>query len=740
MAKLSKMLLNEARARMSDEEFFMSKSMKSHFEKIIEGVCKTYRKRIYVRIVNEGSFIAFTDNNSIAVNLSCDWIKEQSKRVNKYYLICGLILHECGHILYTDFPLLKKCLTALSENRLFPKIPYSYELIEFFDKNMGKKFINLYRSLDNCIEDGHIEKRILKYVPGYGECLMKLRRLQLEDGNRSYEDILKEAAESGMKINRINVLTNMVLIYAKYGVDTTYGYIDELTNVFSEIKPYIDKAVSTNNAVSRKKCVNTVFDKLIQFIADEIKEPEDKKDEESDDKEDAEDKFSEKSEDSSSEDKEEKSDDSSSEDSCITDEDDDSSSSGKSSEHNEDISEKEESESSKSEGITDSEGSPKGEKSQEESLSDALSSLDDICDDHSEKSEHKISESPMEIAEEELLEESELSMTEGLDLSPERKDSGELDLSYLEEIAAEEACSKELRNKIEKAMAKNSDDMRKTREDKFPSIEVYLEPDEKAEADYENEHIELDRIARRVVKNLDKVIKERQKGDRLRGLYVGKQLDAAHAYRKDKKIFSNKILPEDVPNMEVCVLVDCSGSMNCGNRMAQSRKCAYITWKFCQIMNIPCSVYGHTTEYPDENHVIMQCVAHKDNIDKDDGKRIFMLRPYANNRDGWALNFCAEALSKSNATSKMLMVISDGLPAARGYGHAAGQKDCQEVVRKYKKKGITFITAGIDDCASDIKSVYLNDIAPKDAATFLDFSDMELLPKAFATIIKKELL
>ena len=75
-----------------------------------------------------------------------------------------------------------------------------------------------------------------------------------------------------------------------------------------------------------------------------------------------------------------------------------------------------------------------------------------------------------------------------------------------------------------------------------------------------------------------------------------------------------------------------------------------------------------------------------------------------------------------------------------GYGDVLGKRDCQEVVKRYKKKGISVITAGIDDCANDIKSLYVDGINPKDAAKFLDYSDMTQLPKAFATIIKKELL
>ncbi|MCR5402910.1 MAG: hypothetical protein K6E91_03715, partial [Butyrivibrio sp.] len=391
---------------------------------------------------------------------------------------------------------------------------------------------------------------------------------------------------------------------------------------------------------------------------------------------------------------------------------------------------------------SETEGS-EGEMSTEEKMKGiekALEGLGKLFDKMADKSEH--SEKTSEpVSDEDVGPVGDTSLSEGADFDP-TNDEGpaDWDLSYLEDLAAEEIVAETTKKNIVKAMTKNADATRKGRTDKFPSIQKYTEPDSEAIDLFNREHEELDRIARRVVKNLDKVIKEREKGDKLTGLYAGKMLDAGHAYRRDRKIFANKILPEDAPDMEVCVLVDCSGSMCSGTRMEQSRKCAYITWKFCKIMGIPCSVYGHTTDSFPEKHVVMTCVAHPDNLDKLDEKRIFMLRPEYDNRDGWAVNFCAEALSRSSAASKMLLIISDGLPAAIGYGEVLGKRDCQEVVKRYKKKGISVITAGIDDCAASIKSLYVDGVSPRDAAKFLDYSDMTQLPKAFATLIKKELL
>ena len=750
MAKVLRRLLNEAKDKMTDEVFFTTKVMQQHFEGIIEGVCKTFKRHIKIQIINEGSSVAFTNGNMITVNLNNDWIKNQPTRLDKYYIIVGIILHECGHILYTDFKLMEKCFDALEHNRLFPIIDYSETLAECFDENMGRRFLKVYQTLDNCVEDGHIEKRVIRHVPGYGECLLKVRKLHLADaGIKTYERLLQEAEKTGSDIDRIGCVIKLVLIYAKFGVDNVGDVSDDLTKLFYRMTSHIDAAVNTNNAASRKKEVNIIFDMLIDFISDEIERLKEKEKEEEEPEKSSEDEDEEK-------DDEKESEESTSEEDDTSETDDDSSEEGEESGTDEEIDdsdspsiseegtgseEDDDSEDESTASKAEESGSGMSKEEKEKALEEVLSSLGDICDDMSDKTDHSDTMTSPVSDEDEDLESEGTTPDEGADFDPTNEEGPEeWDLSYLEDCAAEEEIAIATKKNIVKAMTRNADDTRKGRTDKFPSIQKYVEPDDEAIKMFDREHEELDRIARRVKKNLDKVIKERQKGDRLNGLYTGKQLDSAHTYRKDKRIFANKVLPEDIPDMEVCVLVDCSGSMCCGSRMDQSRKCAYITWKFCQFMEIPCSVYGHTTDAYPEKHVVMTCVAHPDNLDKDDEKRIFMLRPEYDNRDGWAVNFCAEALSKSSATSKMLLIISDGLPAAVGYGDVLGKRDCQEVVKRYKKKGISVITAGIDDCASDIKSLYVDGINPKDAAKFLDYSDMTQLPKAFATLIKKELL
>ena len=776
MKKISRMLLEETKKEMTDEEFFTSSSMKEHLQTIIEGICKTYNRNITATVIPKADFVARTDGDDIKISLNSDFVKAQETRQQKYYAIIGLILHECGHVLYTDFALLKKAILCLAANGIYPSITIGEELDAMLKDGKGAILIPVYKSLENCIEDGFIERLVIKDVPGYGECLTKVRKMHMEDSSiLSYDASIKKAAETGKELDRISMMLNMVLFYAKYSMDLTDGIEDDLTDSFKDIQGIIDKAMKSYHAPDRMKQINIVFDKIVKFIDAEIgKKSEEKPDPEMPDSKESEEESKadissadgsatddEKEEESEEKPDPEMSDSKESEEESKA----DISSADGSATDDEKEKEPESVESSTSGSADDSADPEDTEKDsgdeKEADKSSTSSSADDSADpeDTKEDSDDAKSRELSKKMEETLkgLEKDLKSMEDMSDHtrassktvtakddgdldSSEAAEDGEMDISHLEEKAAEEMISKEIHNRIEREMVRTQKDMYKTRKDKYPGIMTYLQPDRYAKEEYEVYHQELDRIARRVKKNLDKVIKQRRRGDVKKGLYVGKQFDAPHAYRKDKRIFSQKILPENIPDMDVCVLVDCSGSMSSDDRMEQARNCAYITWQFCSEMQIPCSVYGHTTNWHPETHVKINCVAHPMNIDSDDGKRIFMLRADADNRDGWAVNFCGEALTKSTATNKLLLIISDGLPAADGYYGPAAKRDHQDVVKKYKQKGIKIVTAGIDDCALDIKRVYQDGAQSKYAAKFLDYSDMSKLPQAFATLIKKELL
>lgn len=310
------------------------------------------------------------------------------------------------------------------------------------------------------------------------------------------------------------------------------------------------------------------------------------------------------------------------------------------------------------------------------------------------------------------------------------------DMNKLEKELVKEELEKKQEEEIRRQLQADTAEISKEKMHKGIRCHV-LRPErsEVTDALYEMEKVNLDSVVRRMSREFLKEIKERQTGDTMTGLYNGKQLDVNHLYRDDKRIFSQKILPEEIPDMAVGILVDCSGSM-CGTRIENARRCAYVTYEFCKALNIPCFVFGHTTKRED---VIMFSVADENSLDKDESERIFALQACNSNRDGYALRYCLKKLEKIEAKDRLMLVISDGQPAHYGYSQKEGKADLQDAVHTAIKKGIFTIAAGIDNDADSVKYVYKDGRSDKDSATFLEITDLDRLPKAFVKIIKKRL-
>ncbi len=291
-------------------------------------------------------------------------------------------------------------------------------------------------------------------------------------------------------------------------MDNTGEVTDDLTKLFYRMMPHIDNATGTNNATLRKREANIIFDMLIDFISDELRrlkekekpEPKDEPSGPSDEKEEKD-----PSEGAKEPEAKEEADEPASP--SISEDGGDSKDDNKSSEA-------EESESKM----------PKEEK--EKAFEEVLAGLGKICDDMSDKTEHSDTSTSPVSDEDDDPEAEGTTPEEGSDFDTTNGEGPEeWDLSYLEDCAAKEEIASATKKQIVKAMTQNANDTRKGRTDKYPSIQQYVEPDAEAIDMFNKQHEELDRIARRVKKNLDKVIKERQKGDRLTGLYTGKQLD-----------------------------------------------------------------------------------------------------------------------------------------------------------------------------------------------------------------------
>lgn len=165
----------------------------------------------------------------------------------------------------------------------------------------------------------------------------------------------------------------------------------------------------------------------------------------------------------------------------------------------------------------------------------------------------------------------------------------------------------------------------------------------------------------------------------------------------------------------------------CSNdRCTYARATAIILYDFCQSLNIPITVYGHSTEY---ETVELYSYAEFESIDRDDKYRMMDISARSNNRDGAALRFVAEKLAKRPEIIRILFLVSDGQPADSGYMGSAAEEDLRGIKQEYQRKGIIFVAAAIGDDKQNIERIY--------GDSFLDITDLNQLPTKLTNVVKR---
>ncbi|MBQ8902822.1 MAG: nitric oxide reductase activation protein NorD, partial [Oscillospiraceae bacterium] len=235
-------------------------------------------------------------------------------------------------------------------------------------------------------------------------------------------------------------------------------------------------------------------------------------------------------------------------------------------------------------------------------------------------------------------------------------------------------------------------------------------------------------ISKQLTRSIIRQFDDYRRGGKQTGLMMGRKLEVRALCRNDGKVFAKNALPNEIPQLSVGLLLDESGSMGCSDRCTYARAAAIILHDFCEILDIPVMIYGHSTR---GNDVHLYSYAEFEGFDNNDKYRLMDIHARGSNRDGAALRFVAEQLSKRTEDVKILILVSDGQPAHWGYSGTAAEEDLRGIKQEYQRKGILFIAAAIGDDKDNIERIYGN--------SFLDITDLSQLPIKLTSIIKKHL-
>ena len=737
-----KQLLNEKRSKITDRQFFTSRILAGHFEDVAAAQTKRYRynRRVHVNIYwdpkdHNG---ACTNNTSIRINAGHPSVTKIRGRMNRYEMICGLFAHELGHVLYTDFLAKQTYMNYLSAYKFFPAPP---ALKEAQDARNEKDFWEYVKAdprnmafaqqiaffIANVLEDGYIESRILAQFPGMlGYNLSIMRDHQFKDMSTVTQLIEKEDDGSGHIFQSI---LQIILSYALFG-EIKYGETPlsdiRIQTVFKLI-PQIDDAVTTTSAKERWQIVSLILIRLWHHIEDYIEICKEHQDE--------------------------------------------AASSGSGSSAGEVLAgllQALSGTSSQGEGSgtpvpgADKDAPPavnsaKREKTKAECKSDENESGEDAENAESESNTNQSDEaesdsnfSPDSIDGGTSGKQATTSEEGGRipyhqtdsvsepvggetqyydDYKREQSDRAAADIERMLEQMAEKAACKQLENERIQELNEAAQSISYGNIHNGVNIAVHriAEVDEELQDQYHQICGPLLTISKQLQRNLIQKLKDQQRGGKQTGLVMGRRLDAHALCRNDGKVFYKNNLPNEIPRISVGLLLDESGSMSCGDRSTYARAAAIILYDFCQALNIPVMVYGHSTSW--SRGVDLYSYAEFDAIDMNDKYRMMDISARGSNRDGAALRYVAEQLSKRDEEVRILILVSDGQPADTGYSGTAAEEDLRGIKQEYKRKGLLFVAAAIGDDKQNIERIY--------GDSFLDITDLNQLPMKLTAVIKR---
>lgn len=201
----------------------------------------------------------------------------------------------------------------------------------------------------------------------------------------------------------------------------------------------------------------------------------------------------------------------------------------------------------------------------------------------------------------------------------------------------------------------------------------------------------------------------------------------AEAYQAVETVYSNKF-KRTTPGLDVCVLIDESGSMS-GTNIASARKCAILLNEvFLRLKQCDFYVYGHTADNRYMGEVTI-------NVYRDHWNRnryaLGKVESYSNNKDSVAIEETYKMVRKQTSKPLLMFVISDGAPNAYGLRGQPAVEKVKKVVNRIESNGDTLV------CQIAIESHF----RPQDMFNhYVVMTDMNTFPRDLSNYIMNTLI
>lgn len=743
----------ELRGAVSTTAIFLSHFMYELLYSKLRLICKQFKVAVpdfSIMFDEHAEVTACTSLKDMTVNAGHEMFDGDDE--SRLLKLAGVILHEVGHIIFTNYTAHFKWLEDISSGVFYPAEPLNAtedeleKLRKFATGPLQNAFLSIAHDLSNVLEDGRIENFILKYVRNARFMIKGLVKLRQETYAEmpAFEELSAKVAAD--EIPMIHAAIPLVLHYARFReVKGNFDPNTDLGELMLRLIPEIDVYLEAKEAVIYYGAFNNMLLVLLPVIEEYFDRQIERQQMSQGAKQQMKKQAGVGQRGSGSSQGSGQASSSGSE-SASSDNGDDSSANGNSQSQSSGDSDSEVSDSPSAEEQTEIQGAA---EQIAQALKDALEQLIGTTVDQSANMGNQAKGSDRGSVKRQLAKmgldghggevstENAAKADDGSGKVSHDK-AGDLDLNLVLQDIARKISDEEVEKAVSKEIKKEYNSVSKTVKDysqihKNCDITMY-HYDDVSDRDKEMYNEMARAVApavKRAVKSSNFYEKDRESYTEDR-LFSGRKLHAEQSYRRDGRVFSKRFDRDEPPKLAVAIRIDCSGSMS-GDRIEAARRCCVFLYEYILGMEkrynvkIPLYVYGDNVSA----NVRMFVYADDKFRTSNEKYRLMKLSAGGCNRDGLPIRMAVKRLEQEHPDAqKIIFNITDGQPNDRGYGGEAAFDDLRDITRYCERHRIAIAACAIGSDRDKIEEIY-------GTSHFMNISDLNELPVRLVKIVRK---
>lgn len=681
-------------------------------------------KRAKVRVHPKISgALAYTDGSEIHLNVADEVIRGVNGLENKIKLIYGVVAHEDGHVLFTDFRVKSLWLDKLTQGQWYERPPQGKPAdVKLLNGLMGRLevrpiLVSFCNELRNILEDGYVEREMCEAFPGTVKTALQYTN----------EKMFGSVRDSDLRYDSntfLNDWANQVLLYTKTGAMKVKSTDEKAKEALEAAKPIVDSAIWERNPAKRYAysfdllaiAAGIIIHQLEQFLQQGQQgasmsgngQPGSNDQQGRNSSENSNSGFSSKG-----------------------------NLQGDSGNGPANSNPKNGDANSSIDGETDSQGNcSDGSSSSGTSVPDVNSIMNALNGRQSTKTacmcepkllRRKISETEGNASTNSIL----FNKKQNAEKAAQEKNraSGREESKKSSDDTTFDSMAQSIRNNA-KAEKREVDFERNRLAEMKKGQNVIIQrsitvPSE-YKALYDDYAKEVIPVSRRLQKGILQIFRDRKTGGTEHNLIIGNRFEANKVSNRSGYYFARQKLPTESPKLRVDVLIDESGSTSSGNLYVYATKAAIAMDDFCTALEIEHRILGYTGDY---QTATIHSYCEPEKISNKDKYRLVGIQPGGNTPTGQAVHYALSCMEKSNEEHKLLLVISDGGSNDR----VVSKEKMQQEIKNAKRKGITVLAAGIGSQRKAVEKDFGTD-------NFVDISDLDGFPGKLCKLIRRMLL